>query len=532
MINAVARYFKNEINNLQRSTDVDVMSSNHYHIIYIYQDQVVENLVRGYAKIFAIQNKKYGVDSKMSGEWLGQYIKEIREAATQCYNKNYTSETSLKKYYPKQGADFKFFPKGFDIKLIIPPGAFRARKDMSESNTGRGNVPYINQMFAGVYANALVEMGNILSGMPLATTFSQSDVRKNKVNPRNLTHGRVRGSGKENNLKTTATYGAARNFAGMNESGEFVEGKDIDTRIRRDSNVKNHSKIVGDKTAVHIIDLFKNAINTEFNLTDIKNTTLNELNRNIEIELEYADSVHNKQMEGKDKSGMKRYVAEYEKKLLKKRNLDRLARQFKVSAVEMQGSKSMKEKSVAIVPHLIIKNMFPHRSNPDMRLRVNKKMVALATKEIGKNTKSKKTKLTKTQSKGKKQIGRAGIVGAAIKRGRTQSHVEQKAGTNPMALQNLLNEILPATVAQNMTSPALNYRTGRFANSVRVDGITQGPRGGNTMIEATYMTNPYETFAPGGQKYTPQRDPERLIKRSIRQVASGIVGARFGINIQ
>jgi hypothetical protein len=52
------------------------------------------------------------------------------------------------------------------------------------------------------------------------------------------------------------------------------------------------------------------------------------------------------------------------------------------------------------------------------------------------------------------------------------------------------------------------------------------------MIEATYMTNPYDTFAPGGQKYTPQRDPERLIKRSIRQVASGMIGAKFGINIQ
>ena len=44
------------------------------------------------------------------------------------------------------------------------------------------------------------------------------------------------------------------------------------------------------------------------------------------------------------------------------------------------------------------------------------------------------------------------------------------------------------TVAQNMTSPALNYRTGRLANSVRVDNVTQGPRGGNTMIETSYMT--------------------------------------------
>ena len=52
------------------------------------------------------------------------------------------------------------------------------------------------------------------------------------------------------------------------------------------------------------------------------------------------------------------------------------------------------------------------------------------------------------------------------------------------------------------------------------------------MIEATYRNNPYETFAPGGKMYTTQRNPEKLIRKSIRQVASGIVGAKFGINIQ
>ena len=101
-----------------------------------------------------------------------------------------------------------------------------------------------------------------------------------------------------------------------------------------------------------------------------------------------------------------------------------------------------------------------------------------------------------------------------------------------MALKALINELLPRAVAQNMVSPALQYRTGRFANSVRVDNITQGPRGGNTMIEASYMNNPYETFARGGKMYTSQRDPERLIRKSVRQVASGIIGAKFGIDIQ
>ena len=61
--------------------------------------------------------------------------------------------------------------------------------------------------------------------------------------------------------------------------------------------------------------------------------------------------------------------------------------------------------------------------------------------------------------------------------------------------------------------------------------MTQGPRGGNTMIEASYMNDPYETFAPGGKKYTPQRNPEKLIKQSLREVAQGIMGAKFGVTI-
>jgi len=179
-----------------------------------------------------------------------------------------------------------------------------------------------------------------------------------------------------------------------------------------------------------------------------------------------------------------------------------------------------------LAPKQIIQNMFPHKSTPDMRYRVNKRLLAEG-KAANKSGRSR----TKSSAKGRGYKSRASAAtGAAIanKRGNQAMRTSQ----NPMALKSLLNEILPQAVAVNMVAPALRYRTGRFANSVRVDNITQGPRGGNTMIEATYRTNPYETFAPGGKQYTPQRDPERLIKRTIRQVASGLIGARFGIDIQ
>ena len=82
-----------------------------------------------------------------------------------------------------------------------------------------------------------------------------------------------------------------------------------------------------------------------------------------------------------------------------------------------------------------------------------------------------------------------------------------------------------------MISPKLQFRTGRFANSVRVENISSGPRGGNTMIETTYRKDPYETFAKGGKKYTFNRDPERIIKSTVRGIATGIIGGRFGIGV-
>jgi len=65
----------------------------------------------------------------------------------------------------------------------------------------------------------------------------------------------------------------------------------------------------------------------------------------------------------------------------------------------------------------------------------------------------------------------------------------------------------------------LNLRSGRFAESVRVERLTQSRNG---MISAfyNYMRNPYATFSAGGKQELPRsRDPKLLISRSIRQVA-------------
>ena len=83
--------------------------------------------------------------------------------------------------------------------------------------------------------------------------------------------------------------------------------------------------------------------------------------------------------------------------------------------------------------------------------------------------------------------------------------------------------MLPQMVASKMTSPALQFRTGRFANSARVENVNIGPRGG-THIDYTYMRNPYETFEPGNKQGSTQRDPRKIIGASIRELAMGILG--------
>ena len=106
---------------------------------------------------------------------------------------------------------------------------------------------------------------------------------------------------------------------------------------------------------------------------------------------------------------------------------------------------------------------------------------------------------------------------------------EKRAPTlNLASLIPILNQRLPAAIAANMGTPALNYRTGRFASSVRVTDINITAKG-HPSIGFTYMRSPYEVFEfPGGNHLaTPDRDPRKLISRSIREVAVGLIDQRF-----
>lgn len=98
-------------------------------------------------------------------------------------------------------------------------------------------------------------------------------------------------------------------------------------------------------------------------------------------------------------------------------------------------------------------------------------------------------------------------------------------------LQALLTAKINETVKNNMgdgtRKDILNLRTGRFADSVEIKGLTESRSG---MITAfySYMKNPYATFSEGGmQSYPKTRDPKLLISSSIRQIAGEKVTNRL-----
>ena len=103
--------------------------------------------------------------------------------------------------------------------------------------------------------------------------------------------------------------------------------------------------------------------------------------------------------------------------------------------------------------------------------------------------------------------------------------------TNLISLQNLINRSLVQQVKQNMGTGTrrdiLNLRSGRFAESVKIERMTQSREG---MITAfySYMKNPYATFSTGGLQGSPKtRDPKLLIAKSIRELATQQVQNRL-----
>ena len=151
-------------------------------------------------------------------------------------------------------------------------------------------------------------------------------------------------------------------------------------------------------------------------------------------------------------------------------------------------------------------------------------------------TQSRNTKSsTKTEDKGNtkkgrkthsaKPINRGGALasGPAVKRA-----ARHKSDANIQNILGILNNKLPETVRKNMGDPALRNRTGRFSNSVKITDITKTPTG-MPSIGYTYDRDNYGQYeASSGSRYaSTERDPRRLIDRSVREIAANMAIGRF-----
>jgi hypothetical protein len=176
-----------------------------------------------------------------------------------------------------------------------------------------------------------------------------------------------------------------------------------------------------------------------------------------------------------------------------------------------------------VVVAQVVKNLTTKSGKPDMRYKVNKQAALRGGKTQKERDKGilplfKTGKITTTRKQRAKK-------GPSTKR-RTRQEGKVVPSGNAIALKELINAALPEVMLLRMQPPALKNRTGRFRQSAEVTNVTVGPRGG-TQINYTYMRDPYDTFEPGGNMGSRNRDPRKIIGESIREIATKITGNKF-----
>lgn len=168
--------------------------------------------------------------------------------------------------------------------------------------------------------------------------------------------------------------------------------------------------------------------------------------------------------------------------------------------------------------------------------------ISMAALLKGEDIKPEKSIITKVKTVNVKQ--RSIVLNSAAKKQlklqkpRTSKPKVQKSPSRPelaipVSVSNLdlllqkINSMIAQTVKQNMgtgtSNNLLNYRSGRFANSVKVEKLSESRQGTITAFYS-YMKNPYATFSQGGRRQYPRsRDPKTLISKSIREIAQAMV---------
>ena len=171
-----------------------------------------------------------------------------------------------------------------------------------------------------------------------------------------------------------------------------------------------------------------------------------------------------------------------------------------------------------LVSQVVLSNLAPK----------SKKAKTTGKKKAAFNERNTKNAKGKTKKKSKIKVARdKGLptsLGALVRKKKSSQQ-----GFNQIANIALINKKLPQTVRKNMGPPGFQNQSGRFANSVKIQDVNMTKQG-HPSFGYTYAKNPYQVFEVGEGAppwATPQRDPRKLIDKSIREVAAELAIGRF-----
>ena len=294
-------------------------------------------------------------------------------------------------------------------------------------------------------------------------------------------------------------------------SNETIE-KNIDKKLREAGTSLNFSTSQAREAGTNvIIDMLRRL---EIDWKSKEKQLTNDYNKNITVYGTIGSSKYNRP--GSESYDWKNLRAQMEEELAKALFED--VEDFANKAASMSPIEKIKRLTTNQVIDAIVGSQ-----NKNFRVKATREKVQKKKQDKSKvgrvNKKTSKEKKTSTLKVG---VATASNVGAATKK-------NSAPRSNLLRLQAILNAKLPAEVRKNMGAPALENRSGAFASSVRITDISTTAKGFPS-VGYTYDKSPYQIFEMGKGK-TPwasaQRDPRKLIDRSIREIASEQLVGRF-----
>jgi len=277
----------------------------------------------------------------------------------------------------------------------------------------------------------------------------------------------------------------------------------------------------------------KNAGVFERHLDNKTNEIMKELNKGIEKDSEverqrvisklkdFGINISTEKIDSKDTiiiriESSSKNRSDGQKSGLRSKNLKKKIQQFldNPEFANVTASDSLKEKQVKL---LVNTALDPFRKTASVKVSGQRKKI--------------QNKTTKQKEKIRSKIKSSALaVNAKVKvKGRKRRQTVSSSTAELLRMIALINKKLPDVVRKNMQQPALQNRTGRFADSVEVTEIVPTPKGFPS-VGYTYRKNPYQVFEVGQGEppwATPERDPRKLIDRSIREVAAQLAMGRL-----